>query len=234
MMLFYTENIDDNIAFLGEEESLHCARVLRKRVGDEIHLVDGHGKIFVGNIISLNKKKVEVQLNRVVVEEQKMPFSVNIAIAPTKNIGRIEWFLEKSTEVGLDSVYFIETEHSERRKVRLDRLQKIVLSAMKQSKRTFLPQLNDLQKLESFLKTAPDFDQKFVAWCVEGTDNLLKNNINSNASIMVLIGPEGGFSPDEVELCKQYGYEPISLGKSRLRTETAGLMAVATVNICIY
>ena len=133
---------------------------------------------------------------------------------------------------GWEPFFFIETEHSERRKIRLDRLEKIVLSAMKQSKHTFLPQLNDLQKLKSFLEAAPDFDQKFVAWCVEGTENLLKNKIKSNANIIILIGPEGGFSPKEVELCKQYGYEPISLGKSRLRTETAGLVSVVTANIC--
>ena len=105
-MLFYTRNIEDNLAILGEEESIHCARVLRKRVGDEVHVVNGMGKIFVGHIISVNKKKVEIQLNRVVVEEQKPAYTVNIAIAPTKNINRIEWFLEKSTEVGLGAVFF--------------------------------------------------------------------------------------------------------------------------------
>ncbi len=232
MILFYSKNIQDNLAVLTEEEATHCARVLRKRVGDVVNVVDGLGKIFEGEIVFLNKKKVEIQLSRVVVEEKLPPFGVNIAIAPTKNIGRIEWFLEKGTEVGLQAVYFLETEHSERRKIRLDRLEKITLSAMKQSKHTFLPQLNDLQKLKSFLDNLPDFDQKLIAWCVEGTDNLLINKIKSNANIMVLIGPEGGFSPKEVDLCRQYGFETVSLGANRLRTETAALVSVVTINIC--
>lgn len=230
MFSFYSNQITGETAILGEEESIHCSRVLRKRVGDEVHIVDGMGKIYLGRILTLSKNKVEVQLLRLVVEEEKENFKIQIAIAPTKNINRIEWFLEKSTEIGLDSVYFVETEHSERRKVRLDRLQKIVLSAMKQSKHTYLPELHDLQKLSHFLVNLPDIEKKFIAWCEDDTNHLLKDNIEPGEDVLVLIGPEGGFSPKEVELCKAAGFETISLGKSRLRTETAGLVACAVVN----
>lgn len=231
MILFYAKEIQNGLAVLEEDEAIHCTRVLRKRIGDVVNIVDGKGKIFQGIIQSLNKKRVEISLEKVLIEEQERSFGVNIAIAPTKNISRIEWFLEKSTEIGLESVYFVETEHSERRKIRLERLEKITLSAMKQSKHTFLPRLYDLQKLKTFLAGLPNFDQKFIAWCEEDTNQLLKNKARSNSDILILIGPEGGFSPKEVALCKDHGFEPISLGTSRLRTETAGLVACHTVNL---
>jgi 16S rRNA (uracil1498-N3)-methyltransferase len=229
--LFYCENIAGGKAVLSEEESMHCARVLRKRAGDEIVIIDGKGLMCSATLLSINKKACEVEVKKIIRQEEKKAFYLHIAIAPTKNISRIEWFLEKATEIGIDEITPIYCEHSERKTVRLDRLAKIVLSATKQSIKATLPLLNEPLSLTNFLEKESGEEKKFIAWCEHDDQDHLKDNYQEGESVTILVGPEGGFSLPEVELAKSNGFIPVSLGKSRLRTETAGLAACLTINL---
>lgn len=231
MNLFYCTDIIDEIAILSEEESIHCTRVLRKRVGDEIIIIDGKGLMCKAELTDVNKKGCKAKITETLKKEEKRDFSIHIAIAPTKNISRIEWFLEKATEIGIDEVSFILTEHSERKKIRLDRLEKIVLSATKQSLKATLPKLNELVSYKQFLAGDLKVEQKFIAWVEEDTKNLLRDQYKPSQSVCILIGPEGGFSEKEVELARDSGFDAISLGESRLRTETAGIHACVTIDV---
>ncbi len=231
MNLFYCEHINGKNATLNEEESLHCARVLRKRVGDEITIIDGKGMMCSATLLTVNKKRCEVEMKKIIREDEKKDFHLHIAIAPTKNISRIEWFLEKATEIGIDEITPILCEHSERKTVRLDRLQKIVLSATKQSLKATLPKLNEPLHFSKFVENELFGNRKFIAWCEHDDQDHLKDNYQPGGNVTILVGPEGGFSLPEVELAKKQGFIPVSLGKSRLRTETAGLAACLTVNL---
>lgn len=210
---------------------MHCTRVLRKRVGDEIVIIDGKGMMCSAVLTKVNKKGCEAEVKKLIRQDKKRGFYLHIAIAPTKNISRLEWFLEKATEIGIDEITPLLCAHSERKKVRLDRLQKILLSATKQSLKATLPKLNDLTSFASFVERAFEDTRKFIAWCEEDNGKLLKDNYKKGQNICLLIGPEGGFSLMEVELAKKNAFETISFGESRLRTETAGLAACFAANM---
>ena len=214
-----------------EEESIHCVRVLRKRAGDEIHIIDGKGSMFAAVIEKADKKACLAKIKALLKKDESRPYYLHIAIAPTKNISRFEWFLEKATEIGIDEITPLLCEHSERKKIRVDRLEKILLSATKQSLRATLPKLNDLTSFSGFFKTAQAQSQNFMAWVEEDAGNLLKTQYQRGTDTCILIGPEGGFSPDEVTMAKNNNYDTVSLGTSRLRTETAGLAACFAINI---
>ncbi len=230
MQLFFTDNIQGNNAILNEEETRHCAKVLRKKVGDIIHFIDGKGGFYKGEITDLNKKDCRIHILHHEQTEAKN-FSIHIAIAPTKNISRTEWFIEKCTEIGIDEITFLHCEHSERNRLRLDRLQKVALSATKQSLKAFLPQLNDLISFKDFIhKIADNSDYKYICWVSEQNLHLLKNEIQGK-DVIILIGPEGDFSKKEIELAQNNGFSSVSLGKSRLRTETAGVVACHLIHV---
>lgn len=229
MNLFYTQKISGNLAFLEDEEARHCVQVLRRKPGDAISFVDGLGTFYDGKIVEVSKKAcvIEIEAQRTEVPRD---FYVHIAIAPTKNNDRFEWFLEKATEIGIDEITPLLCEHSERKKIRLDRLEKICLAAMKQSLKARLPKLHDLVPFGEFVQQI-EAEQKFIAHLEEANTPHLKNNCQPTKNTLILIGPEGDFSNTEIKFAKENNYASVSLGASRLRTETAGMVACHIVNL---
>lgn len=239
MILFYTNSIKDNVAELPPEEALHCLITLRKKVGDKIEFVDGNGNWYKGTIIGTGKKTVSIGIDSVTESYNKRGHYLHIAIAPTKNINRFEWFLEKATEFGIDEITPLICHHSERKKVRIDRLEKILKSAMKQSLKAYLPKLNELTTFKDFIQKQELLEitsntQRFIAHCQSNfTDEKehLKNMAFAKSQATILIGPEGDFSNKEVEQALNIGFQEISLGKERLRTETAGIAACHIITL---
>ncbi len=214
--------IQNNAAILNEEESLHCVKVLRHKVGDTIQIIDGNGTKAVGIIQAAHAKQCAVSLTHKETVPKNRPYYLHVAIAPTKNMDRIEWFVEKAVEIGIDEISLIRCKNSERTVVKDDRIKKMAESALKQSKQAYLPKLNSLQDFKEFMKTS-ESDIKLIAHCEEEVKQTLKSSFLLNKSHMVLIGPEGDFTKDEITIALQANYKPIQLGESRLRTETAGL-----------
>lgn len=229
MQLFYTQNIDGNLAIFEEEEARHI-KVLRKAVGDVLHFVDGKGGMYKGEIIEVHKKQCTLSILEHTPAYNQRKVKLHIAIAPTKNIARLEWFLEKATEIGIDEITPILCDRSERKKIRIDRLEKITLSAMKQSIKSYLPKLNELTHLNDFVKME-NKDLKYIAYCNDDALIHLKKEYSSTDNVTIMIGPEGDFSPKEISLALENGYKGVSLGDSRLRTETAGIVACHIVNL---
>jgi 16S rRNA (uracil1498-N3)-methyltransferase len=230
MQLFYAFKIDDSIAFLDQEETIHCTKTLRKTIGDIISFTDGCGGMYEGKILEFSKKSCQLQITKTIETKDSRNFKIHLAIAPTKNINRLEWFLEKTTEFGIDEISLILCQRSERKKIRLDRLDKIVRSAAKQSLKSAFPKINDLVKFKDFVKNAKN-EYKTIAHC--NTDNLphLKTLIPNQNDVLILIGPEGDFSLEEVNLATTNGFIEVGLGTSRLRTETAGIAACHIVHL---
>ncbi|MBN1253509.1 MAG: 16S rRNA (uracil(1498)-N(3))-methyltransferase [Bacteroidales bacterium] len=230
MHIFYTPDIKLNKYILDEEESKHCIRVLRLKFGDTVNLIDGVGGFYTASIVSDNPKKCEVLVNQLIKEYEKRNYKLTVAIAPTKNIERFEWFLEKSTEIGIDKFLPLLTEQSERKVIKLDRLNKMINSAIKQSIQAYRPEITDMLKFKDLINT--DFKgKKLIAHCFDNQKPYLKDVISKNEEVLILIGPEGDFTLSEIEMAKSKGFEEISLGDTRLRTETAGIVAVNTVAI---
>jgi 16S rRNA (uracil1498-N3)-methyltransferase len=233
MILFYCHHIENDLASFDEVEMRHCIQVLRKRVGDEIMFADGKGSYYQGIIQSSNKKGFTATI--IAKEERKNHLSSNLhlGIAPTKNIDRFEWFLEKATEFGISEITPLLCSNSERKQIRPDRLEKILLSAMKQSLHAHLPKLHAMRSFEDFVKMAetdPN-QQRFIAHCQESNLPHLFNNYTKGGNVLIAIGPEGDFSKEEISLALENNFHAISLGTSRLRTETAGIAAVHIVNL---
>ncbi|MBK7872881.1 MAG: 16S rRNA (uracil(1498)-N(3))-methyltransferase [Saprospiraceae bacterium] len=228
MNLFYTTDIQGEMAILHEEEARHCTQVLRKKISDQIHFVDGKNTFYEGVIIEIGKKDCSIQIQQKRAEAPK-DYRVHIAIAPTKNIDRLEWFAEKATEIGIDEISLLLCEHSERKNIRLDRLEKILIAAMKQSLKATLPKLNDMIAFDQFIAQTAD-EQRFIAYLGELSNPHLKYACPPKANSLVLIGPEGDFSAQEIQNALKTGFKGVSLSNSRLRTETAGLVACHIIN----
>jgi len=230
MHLFYTPDINSNTYTLSEEESNHCNKVLRLKQGDIVHLIDGVGGLYTAEIAEVSKKAVRLNVQDKQSEYGKRNHYLHIAIAPTKNIDRLEWFLEKATEIGIDEITPVICERSERKIVKEERLEKVVTSAVKQSLTAYHPKLNNAIALKDFLKNA-EVEHKLIAHCIENEERKsIKDIIEPHQKYLILIGPEGDFTPKEIELALQSGYKPVTLGDTRLRTETAGLAACFEVN----
>jgi 16S rRNA (uracil1498-N3)-methyltransferase len=230
MHIFYTPDLSGRNYTLDETESKHGVRVLRLGKGDEIVLVDGRGGWFTAAIEDANPKRCTVKVVNEYLNFGRRTFRVHMAMAPTKNIDRTEWFLEKATEIGIDRVTPLLCQHSERKEIKTDRLEKVMISAMKQSLKAYLPQLDEMIRFTEFIRQPFD-GQKFIAHCEEQHRDLLKNIVKPGENYLILIGPEGDFSPEEIEMALQSGFQPVSLGKSRLRTETAGVVACHIFNL---
>lgn len=226
MYLFYTPDIELTKC-LSEEESQHCVRVLRYGRGDEILLTDGQGNTYNAQITNPHPKHCEFEVLSKERQEPSHHFHLHIAIAPTKNIERVEWMVEKCTEIGIDEITPLLCRFSERKQLRTDRLEKIILSAAKQSLTPYLPKLNQLTPYNDFIKHQ-EADTKFIAHCYKNEKQELADLIQKGKSAIILIGPEGDFSEQEVETALRLGYVPVSLGNSRLRTETAAIVACHT------
>lgn len=230
MNLFYTPDITPPLYTLAEEESRHCVRVLRLGAGDTVHLTDGRGNLYTARITDPNPKKCAVEIVETVAEWGRRDYSLTMAVAPTKNIERYEWFLEKATEVGCDVFVPIETDHSERRVIKPEREMRVITGAVKQSLKAYHPALEPLTAVSELI--ARPFDgAKLIAHCdaaVAGR-RYISECIAKGDNVLILIGPEGDFSPEEVNFAVQNEFTEISLGASRLRTETAALDAVIEV-----
>lgn len=242
MNLFYSPEINPALALLlSEEESGHCIRVLRMKAGDTIHFTDGKGMFYQGEISSEHPKKCTVKILRSIPDPGKRNFRLTIAIAPTKNIERFEWFLEKATEIGSDKIIPILCKHSERNIIKIERLNKVIVSALKQCLKSQLPRLNDLIDFQKFIDSSKSFiGQKLIGHIPELSDaefpqqnpqgKLLQSIYKKGNDVLIAIGPEGGFSEEEIALAVQNGFTSISLGNSRLRVETAGVVACSDIN----
>jgi 16S rRNA (uracil1498-N3)-methyltransferase len=229
MILFYAPDLlTDHL--LPEPESQHCIRVLRRQKGDAIHVTDGKGHFFKAQIVDSHPKHCRVEILETVRQPRLWEGRIEIALAPTKNMERTEWFAEKAAETGIDKIAFLRTRFSERKEMKIERITHILVSAMKQSIKASLPELQAMTDFEPFIKQ--DFKgQKFIAHCREGEKELLSKSLKKGENALVLIGPEGDFSEEEVALAESNGFHPVTLGKSRLRTETAALIACQTIHI---
>lgn len=230
MHLFYAPNLKDNLHELSQEDSRHCVKVLRLKSDDLVHLTDGKGGLYKARIIEDNPQKCKVEVIETHHEYGKRPFYLHIAIAPTKNIKRFEWFLEKSTEIGIDEITPLVSFHSERRQLKTERMNRIITSALKQSLKTYHPIFNEMTNFEDFFNS-PTKGSSFIAYCGSGHSGHLKNLYNPGADATIIIGPEGDFNDGEINKAKAYGFIPVSLGSSRLRTETAGIVACGIINL---
>lgn len=224
MQLFYIPVITDIFSIEGEEVK-HISKVLRKSVGDTIQVTDGKGKGYHASIVGFDKNQINCQLGEEIINDLELSIRVHLAVSPTKNNDRYEWLVEKAVELGVTEITPLIGKHSERRKINLDRLQKIAISAMKQSGRFFLPIIHDVVEFKKFESTS---DQIYFAHCREGEKRIF-SDLNFSKDITILIGPEGDFSNEEIEECNNKNYIPIELGNTRLRTETAALYALAIV-----
>jgi len=231
MHLFYTPDITPSHPqyFLNEEESKHAVRVLRLEVGSPVQLIDGKGGLYTAEIKDAHPKRTILQITGVTTEYQKRNHYLHIAIAPTKNLDRLEWFLEKATEIGIDEISLIICQRSERKEAKTERLDKIITSAIKQSLKAYHPVLNEPIAFNKFL-AQPFNGQKFIAHCEDRHKTNLQAELQKHGRYLILIGPEGDFSPAEIDGALDNGYKAITLGESRLRTETAALEACFEVN----
>ena len=241
MHLFYTPDITSNTCTLTEEESKHCVRVLRLTIGDNIQLIDGVGGFYEAEIIDDNPKKCTVSILKSEKEVGKRNWLLHIAIAPTKNMDRLEWFVEKATEIGIDEISLIICNNNERTIVKTERLIKVAIGAIKQSIKAYLPKINEAINYKEFIASSSNFKgEKYIAHCrfpptlfsnKETNEFHIKNVYTPNQNVLVLIGPEGDFTQEEVKFALDNGFKEVNLGNSRLRTETAALYACTAINI---
>ncbi len=230
MDLFYTPDLTGETYRLNEEESKHIARVLRFRKGDIIFLTNGKGGLVKAEIAEDHPKSCLVKIIETTHGFGKRKYALHIGIAPTKNIERFEWFLEKATEIGIDEITPVICEHSERREIKIERLNKVLVSAMKQAVKTFLPKINATCPFSNFI-SMPSAGQRFLCSMAGKKTNPLKNSYSIENNALILIGPEGDFSTNEIDLAVKSKFEIVSLGESRLRTETAGIVACHTISL---
>lgn len=225
--LFYSPEIEKNLA-LDNIESLHAVKVLRKRQGDVIQVTDGSGGWFSCEITHPHPKSCEVRILNAEYNYQKPNREIFIAIAPTKNSDRIEYFLEKAIEIGLSGVYFLKTQNTVPKKINTERWEKIAISAMKQSLKAYKPEVSDFIDFKTFIKKNTHFEHKFIAHFAPDSQDII--DIPMSSKMLVLIGPEGDFSEEELKLAHESGFKNITLGQSRLRTETAGVFTASILN----
>ena len=232
MHRFYCPDIADTLT-LGEEDSKHCVKVLRMTGGDLIEIVDGNGNLYTCRITMAHPKRCAVEVVERVEQLPHWGCRIVLGIAPTKHLDRMEWLAEKCVEMGVDRIVPLRCHNSERTVLKTDRLKKIMVSAMKQSLKATLPQLDELTPVEQLMREPFD-GVRCIAYCDELLPREQRQTLASaykpGSDVMVLIGPEGDFSPEEVQVARESGFAPVTLGDSRLRTETAGMMAVAFIH----
>jgi 16S rRNA (uracil1498-N3)-methyltransferase len=228
MQIFYTPDITGNEYFLSEDESKHAVRVLRLQNGDSITLVDGKGSLYRAKVHDGNAKHCLVKVDEIIQEFEKRNYRLHIAISPLKNTDRLEWFLEKATEIGIDSITPILCERTERKGFNMERANRIVESAMKQSLKAYHPLISEPINFRNFLKLHFENTVKIICTC-EGERQKMDTVYKAGQDAVILIGPEGDFSEKEVHEAVEKGFMPVTLGKSRLRTETAGVIACGSV-----
>jgi 16S rRNA (uracil1498-N3)-methyltransferase len=231
MQLFYIPDLNENskTAIFKSDESRHLFKVLRKKVGDEVLITNGNQLMFKGNILDISKNNCEVEISKC-EKKEKLGYSLHIVISILKSNERFEWFLEKASEIGITEITPVLCERSEKKFINEKRLNKVLISAMKQSLKANLPILNPIVKLKDFYKSNLS-DQLFIAHCNESEKDFLISSIKPKENVTILIGPEGDFSKNEVEEAIKIGFKPVSLGNTRFRAETAAIIATHTVSI---
>ena len=230
MNLFYAPDINDDLYTLDNNESNHIVRVLRKAVGDDIRFTDGRGSFYDCRLITADPRACEVEIIKKYSGEDKRDFNIHLAVAPTKNISRFEWFLEKATEIGVNRITPFISHHSERKIIKTERLRKVLISAMKQSIKSQLPQLDEVMKFDDLINL-PTNAEKYIAYVDGSLTTELSKEYSPGKDVFILIGPEGDFDPEEVRQAMGNGFMPVKLGHSRLRTETAAVVACHTINL---
>lgn len=232
MIRFYSPDILST-GFLREDDSAHCCRVLRMKAGDEIRVVDGKGKEYMCEILDPNPRRTQVSIVSVTEEDRHWKPRISLAVAPTKNFDRMEWLLEKAVEIGVDKVTFLDCAHNVRRVIKPERVERIMVSAMKQSLKSRLPEFGGIVAMQEFVK-AEDSAAKFMGYCSPEIERLeFARNYDGVSDLCILIGPEGDFSADEVEDAMRNGFLPVTFGNTRLRTETAALYALCCAHTLI-
>ena len=227
---FFSDIIEGNIITLDKAESNHCIKVLRKLNGDKINVVDGTGKLYVGKIINDDKFQCQVEIEEIIEKNKNKENYIHVAISPTKNHDRIDWFIEKAVEIGVDEISFIKCERTLRKKIKINRLTRIAITAIKQSLKAQLPKLNDIVTFNEFLNKNQN-NIGYICHLEEGNrTNLFSLGLKEKKNF-ILIGPEGDFSSNEIKLARSNNIRSISLGESRLRTETAGVVACHLLNL---
>ena len=230
MHLFYTADIEKTLT-LSPQESHHAVKVLRLNPGDNIQIIDGKGGYYHATITDANHKACRLQLGSKIPDKQIRPYQLHMAVAPTKNIDRFEYFIEKATEIGIDAITPLLCDHSERKVIKQERLERILVSAMKQSLKTSLPRLNPMSTFTDSMDLLQSGGNLMIAHCYDSERATIKSVLkkNTNRQITILIGPEGDFSQNEIDMAVKKGFDPITLGNSRLRKETAGIVACHSV-----
>ena len=227
MQLFYTENINKEIS-LTREENRHLIKVLRKNIGDKINIINRNGSLFITEITEIKKNIASIKIIKKEKKEKQHKYNLHLAIAPTKNIKRFEWFLEKATEIGINEITPVICSRSERKNINLDRCNKIIISAVKQSIKYYKPKLNSPISFIDFINKKHEGELHITHCLDQKKHKIIKSD---NLSHTILIGPEGDFSESEISQAIDKNFKPLTLGKSRLRTETAGVVATQTLNL---
>lgn len=234
MQLFYAPDLTPPLYTLSEEESKHCVRVLRLGCGDTLHITDGRGNLFCCELTNADPRRCTVRVVETRSAWEKLPYALTMAVAPTKNADRFEWFLEKATEVGVSAIVPLDAARSERRVYKPERGERVITAAMKQSLKAYRPELRPLTPLREAV-SAPFEGRKFIAHCAPAQSSAgkayLPSTLRPGEAALVFIGPEGDFSPEEIAFALANGFEEITLGTQRLRTETAALAAVVMVSV---
>jgi 16S rRNA (uracil1498-N3)-methyltransferase len=234
MHLFYMEDPIAGLLTFSGEESRHCVKALRLKAGDELHLTDGKGNLYKGQIRDNNIKACQVEVLEQITDYPKLPYKLHIGVAPTKNSDRLEWFIEKAVEIGITEITALACDNSEHISVKADRIQRLMIAAMKQSLRIELPTFSPTVPFADFIrKMQTHYPQKYIAYCgtLSQDPPLLQDVCLPRQDTLILIGPEGDFSPQEIEEAIRCGFVPVSLGKFRLRTETAALLACTALQL---
>ena len=230
MIQFFSPDVELSLS-LPPDESLHSSRVLRKKEGDEITVVDGIGHSYRCRVTRADSRKTEVEILEKKHQDKTWKNHIRLAVAPTKNSDRMSWLVEKAVEIGVDEIVFVDCDRNERHKLSADRLKRNAVSAMKQSLKVRLPEISGLIRLKDFVKQEAG-GEKFFGYCDEESEKVgFSNTYKPGSDVTVVIGPEGDFSPSEVEMLKKAGYVPVTFGESRLRTETAALYGLQAVHI---
>ena len=230
MKLFFHPSILQGNYVLSEEESKHATRVLRMKEGDDFQIIDGEGGLDECKVALAHQKRMQFVIADAKKNFNKLPYKLHIAIAPTKNIDRFEWFLEKATEIGISEITPIICDQSERKVIKHDRSERVIISAMKQSYKAFKPTLNPQVSLLEFLYSVKA-ENKIIAHCEEQNQKHIQEVYLKGQEVLILIGPEGDFSPKEIEKALEKGFNPVTFGQSRLRTETAGVFSASVINL---
>ncbi|MBK8515781.1 MAG: 16S rRNA (uracil(1498)-N(3))-methyltransferase [Saprospiraceae bacterium] len=225
MIIFYSTDVRGNLVYIKGEEHIHCTKVLRNKEGDTINVTDGRGKLYICRIEKISKSETSCFITGV-DERMESDAKCAIAISPLKNPSRLEWFVEKAVEIGISEIYIFNSKRTERKSVNRDRLDKIIISAMKQSMNICLPYITFVNNFSDIFISIAKYEGKYIARC-ESDPPLLTEIRSKQGSNIVLIGPEGDFTKDEADHAISHGFTVVSLGPSRLRTETAGIVALS-------